>query len=311
MRAFWGAAALFVALLARGASAQAIRFTGAPAEVTVGEETVITWESRYYGPVTITLREGEPSNLQPVRLITTTGNGGAYSWIPDGALEPGDDYALSIEQDGYSDYTLMFGIKAAAGAMTTTSEPTSTSPTSTSPPKAAAAVTTGKALPSSTALGVPMPTPTSSFDSTLGDDAHLSTTDKIAIGVGVPLGLILLSTFGYWRLAKVFAHKQLHAGANLPLYKHGNASTLSTPAAGAGGTSRPASLWGAQSARFSSVSPEPGRSGMGNEDLELLVQNSAPAGSGHGRAESGASVGGLLAVPAVGKSGLRQQWNPV
>lgn len=58
-------------------------------------------------PVTITLCKGNSTDLKQVKTITAeaAGNDKSFTWPPEDSLEEGDDYALSIEQDGSKNYS--------------------------------------------------------------------------------------------------------------------------------------------------------------------------------------------------------------
>ena len=63
-----------IAALASAAIAQTtpVAFTGTPNPAQVGVPTTITWAGGNGGPVTITLRKGNPSNLATVAVLTGT-----------------------------------------------------------------------------------------------------------------------------------------------------------------------------------------------------------------------------------------------
>lgn len=57
--------------------------------------------------VTIALCKGKATDLKQVKTITAEadGNDKSFTWHPEDSLEDGDDYALSIEQDGSKNYS--------------------------------------------------------------------------------------------------------------------------------------------------------------------------------------------------------------
>ena len=90
---------LTLGLFAIFAAAQSdvLTFTRVPNPITDGENAVILWSTNDTNTdVTLTLRKGNPNNLNTVYVITTKGQDGQYIWNPPLWIADGDDYALEI-----------------------------------------------------------------------------------------------------------------------------------------------------------------------------------------------------------------------
>ncbi|KAF1989692.1 hypothetical protein K402DRAFT_261625 [Aulographum hederae CBS 113979] len=95
-----------------------LAFTSLPTSVQVGVPVQLTYRAPSSGPVTITLRQGERTNLQDVAVLTTSATGGSYTWIPSTSLPPADNYALRITQaDAEENYTDLFTITGGTGSV--------------------------------------------------------------------------------------------------------------------------------------------------------------------------------------------------
>ncbi|MCJ1254450.1 hypothetical protein MMC24_002265 [Lignoscripta atroalba] len=150
-RALFLGASFAVAALAQSN----IAFTQVPAEVTAGEPTELMWgggdgESL----VTITLKKGDPDNLQSVAILTGDATGNSYTWTPSTSLPNGVDYALQISQ-GVDDvnYSGQFPLTGGATAAASTGTVSST---------AASSSTTSSSDSGITPLPVPIPVPINS-----------------------------------------------------------------------------------------------------------------------------------------------------
>lgn len=106
------------------------------------------------------------------------------------------------------------------------------------------------------------------------EDNHLTKGDKIAIGIGIPVFIIALSTLGYWRAAKYFLHRKITGEPKLPVYGSKNLKTtgdivMISSQSSFGG--RSPSLWGASSkAGFSTAGRNMSLSSA-HGDTELLT----------------------------------------
>lgn len=116
---------------------QAIEITNAPVDPVAGEPFEITWQNAE-GPVTLTLRRGDPNNLDIVDTITSgveSENGeGSFTWnVPDD-LVPGDDYAFMISDGTGENYSDQFPLEGTGEATTdaTTAASSTVTVTSTS-----------------------------------------------------------------------------------------------------------------------------------------------------------------------------------
>lgn len=129
----------------------------------------------------------------------------------------------------------------------------------------------------------------------------MTINDKFALGFGIPIILIVLSTLGYWRATKYFFHRKFTGEPKLPVYgSYEDARVASNPSFRGSWSSRPASLWGAASRR-GSVAPPPVQGDFSNS-TELLT---APKII-HTDADARLSQGSLRAPSA-----LRQEWRGV
>ncbi|KAF7508930.1 hypothetical protein GJ744_008486 [Endocarpon pusillum] len=127
----------FIATLATGAACLAtavaqvpIAFTSVPVPAIVGQPANITWAGGDgVTPVTITLRKGDPQNLQTISTLTSNGVNGYFLWTPDASLATASDYALQITQ-GQSDinYSGPFALIGGTGSSSISYSGTSTLP---------------------------------------------------------------------------------------------------------------------------------------------------------------------------------------
>jgi hypothetical protein len=150
------------------------------------------------------------------------------------------------------------------------------------------------------------PTPTSSWDAPRKEDYSLTINDKIAIGIGVPIALLVLGTIGYWRAAKFFLHRKITGEPRLPMYA---ASKGSTPSIVIGSGLRPdtrhdrnrvPSLWGASSGGKSVRSRDPSPH-LAVE--QVVVTPPTPV-------DAQPFWSDTLGAPRRTPSGLRQAWTP-
>ena len=121
-------------LLATFASAQNV-FTDITAStvMVIGQAYTITWTTDSSSTVTLTLRQGDASNLETVGTIAVgIPNTGSYTWYPDTSLPAGTDYALSITGDTSSDvnYSHYFAISGSSASSVSGSVSASGSTTS-------------------------------------------------------------------------------------------------------------------------------------------------------------------------------------
>lgn len=126
-------------LLAVALAQTKIAFTSVPAEVEAGDTYNITWGGGNDSPVTLTLRKGDPNDLETIDILADGVRGSSYEWEVDDDLESGNDYALQITQ-GQNDinYSGQFSVSDGRGSSrssgsasaTSTSSDNSTSTTS-------------------------------------------------------------------------------------------------------------------------------------------------------------------------------------
>jgi Ser-Thr-rich glycosyl-phosphatidyl-inositol-anchored membrane family len=143
-------------------------------------------------PVTITLRKGDPQNLQTVSTLTSkhlgienskradsapgTGSDGYFLWTPDSSLATGSDYALQITQ-GQSDinYSGPFAVIGGTGSSSISYSATSSlSLTSASMNSTITSVTT----PASMGTGVSVSRNTTFSSQTLASTSPASRTSS-------------------------------------------------------------------------------------------------------------------------------------
>ncbi|ERF72313.1 hypothetical protein EPUS_02200 [Endocarpon pusillum Z07020] len=179
----------FIATLATGAACLAtafaqvnIAFTSVPEAVVVGQPANITWAGGDgVTPVTITLRRGDPQNLQTIATLTSTGVDGYFLWTPDASLATASDYALQITQ-GQSDinYSGPFALIGGTG-----SSSISYSGTSTLPPASVNATITSVTTVASIGTGAPISRNTTFSSQTLtstSSETSSRTTSRSATG---------------------------------------------------------------------------------------------------------------------------------
>ncbi|RDI88849.1 Dual specificity protein kinase [Venturia inaequalis] len=199
-------------------------------------------------------------------------NAYSYDFVPEPELEDGDDYLLRLSQGMIEDFSPVFAVYDGRKAATTASPSlfaaeSSTFVTSTRSTAATTGATTTSfvaeipsaaaksTISSSDTVEILVPIPTSSFDAPREEDSHLTSNDKFALGFGIPITLIILSTLGYWRATKYFLHHKVTGGLKLPVYGPVDyARAASKPDFRGRWISQPASLWGAAS-RPGSVAP--------------------------------------------------------
>lgn len=80
---------LAIAPLAALAYAQKVAFTSLPATLDVGSSFNITWAGGDGSPVTLTLRRGNPNDLDTVSTIASNVDGYWYNWNVPSTLQTG------------------------------------------------------------------------------------------------------------------------------------------------------------------------------------------------------------------------------
>lgn len=252
---------------------------------------------------------GDCTHRKPECKLTYTASlSGTYcDWYPTSNLTYGNDYTLMLQQNTFTTLSLAFSIGNATSSASATAAATTTMTSSAAASSAVAPVATPPAT-STLPVNIVNPTPTSSFDAPVEADTHLTVNDKIAIGIGIPIALLVLGTIGYWRAVKFYFHRKVTGESKLPMFdKSGVApptivvgSGLRQSSAGRNSTwSNAPSLWGANSRRSSRAGPER------SDDTELLT---APPKSVHSspRPPRDSSVGSIRSPSA-----LRQEWHPL
>jgi hypothetical protein len=64
-----------------------IAFTSVPAIVRAGDSYNITWGGGNGQPVTLTLRKGDPNNLDTIEVLADGVSGDSYEWTVDEDLD--------------------------------------------------------------------------------------------------------------------------------------------------------------------------------------------------------------------------------
>ncbi|KAE9969999.1 hypothetical protein BLS_005117 [Venturia inaequalis] len=252
-----------------------------PVFITIGEE-MLADENQILArrlakqgvrvPITLTLQRGKAGDAEDIAELSNIANAYSYDFVPEPELEDGDDYLLRLSQGMIEDFSPVFAVYDGRKAATTASPSlfaaeSSTFVTSTRSTAATTGATTTSfvaeipsaaaksTISSSDTVEILVPIPTSSFDAPREEDSHLTSNDKFALGFGIPITLIILSTLGYWRATKYFLHHKVTGGLKLPVYGPVDyARAASKPDFRGRWISQPASLWGAAS-RPGSVAP--------------------------------------------------------
>lgn len=122
MRFFTSVAfAAFSAIAA--AQSNSLGFTSAPTSVQAGSEVTIKYNAQNLNePATITLRKGDPDNLQTVQVIASSATNGTFNWIVPDYLENADDYALEISQGDDNNYSGEFSLSGANPSAVSTAQ---------------------------------------------------------------------------------------------------------------------------------------------------------------------------------------------
>ncbi|KAL7628593.1 hypothetical protein AAE478_000108 [Parahypoxylon ruwenzoriense] len=95
--------------------------------IEVGKPFEITW-AEAQGPVSLTLKNGESTDLKTVGEITSGQSGDSYTWTPSTSL-PTDTYALEINDGTDVNYSEQFQIQGNAASSSTATTTTATTTT--------------------------------------------------------------------------------------------------------------------------------------------------------------------------------------
>jgi len=149
-----------------------------------GQPTTITFTAPNSAPVTITLRKGDPNDLETIEVLTTSATGGSYTWTPATDLAAGSDYALEIRQGGGApNYSAQFGITGGTGTRPSSSEASS-----------ATLSTSVTAAPSSSSNGTqtrsPSPTGSTSRSASASAPANTNVPGAGALSKASPIALL-------------------------------------------------------------------------------------------------------------------------
>ncbi|MCJ1238985.1 hypothetical protein MMC14_006977 [Varicellaria rhodocarpa] len=179
----------FSSVLLLGASfviavvAQNIQFTQSPSllGVAAGQPINLTWTGGDgSSAITITLKQGDPKNLQTVSIITGNAEGNSFTWTPSKSLPNADDYALMISQ-GTSDINYSGEFPLTGGAMSSSTTASPSSATSLSP-----------ASSSASSVSAALSSLNSTLSSILSSQSVVLVTTTIgtgasSVGTGIPM----------------------------------------------------------------------------------------------------------------------------
>ncbi|MCJ1256482.1 hypothetical protein MMC24_004303 [Lignoscripta atroalba] len=183
-KALFVSASFVVAALAQ----TRIQFTTLPSAVTAGVPTLLEWTGGDgSSTVTITLRKGDPSNLDTIAtILQRNAQETSFEWTPSSTLANADDYALEISQGSDVNFSGLFSLSGGQDATSTSTE-TLPPPTTTF---FSALSTSSTLAPSAAASSVSAVL--SSLNGTLSSlisslNPVVSVTTTISAGTGVPV----------------------------------------------------------------------------------------------------------------------------
>ncbi|KIV89813.1 hypothetical protein PV10_07185 [Exophiala mesophila] len=172
---------LFVVGAALVASAFAqgrLAFTSTPGTAVQGSTYNISWSGGDGSAVTLTLRKGDPNDLETIGILGQSIMTDSYVWEVSDSLEPDDDYALQITQrQDVINYSGLFSIIAGNSTAASTTTPPSNSSSSTTTFIGSSAGT-GTALPRNTTFSSPTISPTTSLEPAVTQ--HETQTESVA-----------------------------------------------------------------------------------------------------------------------------------
>jgi hypothetical protein len=119
-------ATTFAVFSALAAAVQAVNFTVLTfATVTAGKPFELSWTGAA-GPVTLTLKNGNPQNLQTVSTIASGLSGNSYTWQVPSTLINLETYALEITDGVTTNYGAQFQLIGGASATGSSASRTAT-----------------------------------------------------------------------------------------------------------------------------------------------------------------------------------------
>ncbi|KAI9838684.1 MAG: hypothetical protein M1819_004998 [Sarea resinae] len=195
-----GATALAGLVSAQQASLQLTSF---PKSVTAGSPSTLTWTGGdASSPVTITLRKGNPLDLQTVSVLTDSAIGGSYIWTPSSSLPSASDYAFMITQGSAVNYggpVALTGSSLVSSSANSTATSTSSNSTITSAPAFTGTAISASASGSSfttngtVSIATLKPSASSLYVSATGSSGSIPTTapSSGAAGIASPIALVL------------------------------------------------------------------------------------------------------------------------
>jgi hypothetical protein len=151
--------------------------------ITAGSPYNITWNPTTSGKITLTLRQGESTNLDTIGVIATVENSGWYLWTPDKDLPSGEDYAIMItSESGDVNYTPLIPItgSTSSSAKASTASKTASKTATKSGDIKVESATKSATLSSTTAIITPYPlsNSTSGHNSTMTTSTRASNSSK-------------------------------------------------------------------------------------------------------------------------------------
>jgi len=141
-----------------------IAFTSVPAVAVAGDSYNITWGGGDGSAVTITLRQGDPNDLNTIATLADGVTENFFLWKVSESLDPASDYALQITQgqDGIN-YSGLFSIAGGSGSSTISFTGTTTATASSNATARLTSTTDRTALPRNTTISSPTITHTTSL----------------------------------------------------------------------------------------------------------------------------------------------------
>lgn len=174
--------AALMAVLAAVASAE-VTLTNSDYDIKAGEPFTIEWTGAD-GPVTITLKNGDPLNLQTVDVIDSSDSGSSFTWTPPSDL-PTDTYAFEIvDSSGVPNYSPQFQFEGTASPSSTAASSTEASVTTTASETSASATETTASSDSSVTSASTSGSSSSTASSTTSSSA--SSTSASATPTSTP-----------------------------------------------------------------------------------------------------------------------------
>jgi len=183
-----------MALVAAYAVAQSstLQFTSFPANVQAGTQVTLTWTGGdSTQPVTILLKQGDPTNLDTVGTLTTSATGGSYTWNVDSTIVDASNYAFEIQQGTEINYSAPFAVAGGTGVSSTVASASASASVSAASSSASAASASASASASSASASSASASKSSSASKTSATAASTSAPSNSANGLQSPIALLI------------------------------------------------------------------------------------------------------------------------